>query len=300
MTDSLVAPRLSSTNWHSGAGVVDSVFSTADDVAKGDWLGVGLNGVAAGLDTLGVFVDPFGSLAAAGFGWVEEHVPPLPQMLNSLAGDPDSIVAFAKTWSNVADRLKQVADSLAATVASDTANWHGTSIDAYRSFSAAEVEFIRGASGAADALSVIVTVAGTIVATVRAIVRDLIAEFCAKVLEYLIEEAASMGFATPLVIAQISITAAEWAAKAMKWFERLASAVAKLIRKADEALPAVKGLTDLLRKMAAVKPHTLGYFEPAPGSAFPKLVPLATLRHTTIRDTFKNSDTANDNLGPGS
>src|SRR5262249_23946925 len=162
-----------------------------------------------GLDTLGMLVDPFGSLAAAGFGLVEEHIPPLPQMLNALAGDPDSITAYAKTWSNVACRLKEVGDSLATTVASDTAGSHATAIDAYRSFSQAEVDFIRGVAGTAEALNVVVTVAGTIVATVRAIVRDLIAEFCAKVLEYLIEAAASMGFATPLVIAQISVTAAE-------------------------------------------------------------------------------------------
>jgi len=41
---------------------------------------------------------------AEAIGWLMEHVKPLPDALDALAGDPDRIDAYAQTGNNVSGR----------------------------------------------------------------------------------------------------------------------------------------------------------------------------------------------------
>jgi hypothetical protein len=68
--------------------------------------------VSAGLDTLAFVPDPVGALLQSGVAWLIEHVKPLSQALDGLAGDPAQIRAYAQTWRNVAASLRD-ADALA-------------------------------------------------------------------------------------------------------------------------------------------------------------------------------------------
>ncbi|MEU6155010.1 hypothetical protein ABZ816_34000 [Actinosynnema sp. NPDC047251] len=52
-----------------------------------------------------------------------EHVRPLKDMLDWLAGDPPVIESYSTTWGNVAGELGEVAVDYRAAVASGTAGW---------------------------------------------------------------------------------------------------------------------------------------------------------------------------------
>ena len=69
--------------------------------------------VGAGLDGLALVSDPVGSLLQYGVAWLIEHVRPLTEALDWLAGDPAQIAAHAQTWRNVAGTLRDEAERLA-------------------------------------------------------------------------------------------------------------------------------------------------------------------------------------------
>ena len=73
--DLVVAP--SDRSWHSGTGLLDSTASYCEALASESWVDAALSGVAVGFDVYATVVDPFGSLFAAGIGWIIDHLEPL-------------------------------------------------------------------------------------------------------------------------------------------------------------------------------------------------------------------------------
>ena len=106
MTDAainpLVAPRIDSTRWYSGLGLIEDIADTVAGIESGSWIDSAIGGVATSLDTLATVLDPLGSLVSWGVGWLLEHVKPLSDVLDWLAGDPDQVTAYAQTWRNIA------------------------------------------------------------------------------------------------------------------------------------------------------------------------------------------------------
>lgn len=278
MSNPLVAAPTSSTNDWTGAGIADTINTLVTDLGKGDPVAIALGVASVGVDALAALADPFGTLLAAGFGWVIEHVPPLPEMLNSLAGNPDVIDANSKTWANVAKAVSTAADDFDKAVQDEVSRWNGPAISAYQAFAENEIRLLRAGSMAAEGIGAVVAIAGALVATVRCIVRDLIAEFCAKILSYLIEEAASLGFATPLVIVQISTAAAEWGAKILKWLTRLGEALKGLGGIMKRLEPALDALGTALTKC--------GYVERSAGH-LPHLAGAEQLTRTVVKEGIK-------------
>lgn len=110
----------------------------------------------------------------------------------------------------------------------------------------ASTRALNAASSAADAIGMIVEGAGLVVAMVRMLVRDLIAEFVSvlavRLGEWLAEEAASFGIATPWVIAQVGTLVAKWAAKIARLLHGLAETFRRLA-------PLVRRLRELLEEL---------------------------------------------------
>ncbi|MBV1852022.1 hypothetical protein [Catellatospora tritici] len=96
----LIAERVDSTTWYSGVGIAETVDMIV--VEAGSWVDGVLGGVGTVAETAVWVLDPLGALVTAGFGWCVEHVEPLSQTLDWLAGDPDQISANAQTWHNLA------------------------------------------------------------------------------------------------------------------------------------------------------------------------------------------------------
>ena len=108
MTDALVVPAQDTTTAWSGTGVAESIHDLAQALQGGSWLEVGLAGVGAALDVAATVVDPFGSLIAAGLGWLMDHLQPLKGWLEDLTGDAGAVAGFACDYlaGNTTDALK--------------------------------------------------------------------------------------------------------------------------------------------------------------------------------------------------
>lgn len=238
----LVAPRHDSTTEYSGVGIAESLADVHHGVTSGSWVEGGLALAGTGLETLGLAIDPLGTLAAYGVGWLMEHVQPLSDALDWLAGDPDAIASFAATWRNVGQAVSGAGEDFAAQVASGTATWTGQAGDGYRAFAQGQIEQISTAGRAAETVAAIVEGAGVLVAVVREIVRDLVAECVATLIvripQWLAEEGATLGLATPHVVAS-AVTLIS------KWVARIGEMITKLIRSLDNLMPLIRQLDEI-------------------------------------------------------
>ena len=97
-----VATRHDSTRTFSGVAIADDIDGLMSGYRSGNWIDAAIGGVATSLDALALITDPLGQLVSWGVGWLIEHVRPLSDALDALAGDPDQIAAYAQTWRSVA------------------------------------------------------------------------------------------------------------------------------------------------------------------------------------------------------
>jgi hypothetical protein len=175
--NSLVAELQDSTTAITGIGIAESAAEVHQGTAGGSWIEGGLGLAGGGLEALGLITDPIGTLLQYGISWLIEHVKPLSDALDWLAGDPDAIASYAQTWRNVAQPVGQARTELDGAVRIDTAAWTGNAGDAYRAFAAGQSErFTAPSTAAAGTVGTVVEAVGVLVAVVREIVRDLVAE----------------------------------------------------------------------------------------------------------------------------
>jgi hypothetical protein len=128
----LIAEAHSSTTWYTGLGLVEDAAQISSGIHDNSWVDSTLGGLGASLDVLGTVIDPLGSLVAWGVSWLLEHVKPLREALDWLAGNPDEIAAHAATWRNAAAFTTGAHDQCAQAVRVQTADWSGASGEAYR------------------------------------------------------------------------------------------------------------------------------------------------------------------------
>ncbi|MEV4754645.1 WXG100 family type VII secretion target [Micromonospora sp. NPDC049559] len=254
----LVAQRQDSTQGVTGFGIAEDISDLVSGLSSGSWIDATIGGVSTGLDALGMVLDPLGSLVSWGVAWLMEHVKPLSEALDKLAGDPDQIAAYAQTWRNAAKHLIEVAGDLRTSVWQDIAGWAGPAADAYRSHAAQHLEALQSMSHASDGIGAVVEGAGLLVALVREMVRDLIADFVSvlavRLPQWLAEVGLTLGIGTPWVISQVSTLVGKWVARISK----LLMALVNSFRKLKPLLGKLGGLVDelgaLLRKLGGHDP----------------------------------------------
>src|SRR6476646_5616516 len=169
-----------------------------------DWASLALIGVADGLDTAATVSDPFGSLLAAGAGWLMDHFEPLKGWLDDLTGDAGAVEAFSGSWEGVAARLETATEDLRVRVHTDLAHMEGDAIESYRSYVDRLAEHVRGVQEGAEGMAGALRFAAAMVEAVHGIVRDAIAQVVGSALSWLGEEIFSLGLATGWVIEQVS------------------------------------------------------------------------------------------------
>ncbi len=110
-----------------GAGVVSSYADLSDALTadRVDPLQVAFAAAGAGIDTLGVVVNPLDSLFAAGIGWLIEHVDFLSDPLDALAGDPAAVLEQARAWQAMSAELGATAIGYRHAAATVAAGWNG-------------------------------------------------------------------------------------------------------------------------------------------------------------------------------
>ncbi|APU13174.1 WXG100 family type VII secretion target [Actinoalloteichus fjordicus] len=247
MSNPLVADVVDSTSSTSGLWLVESVNSTNTAIQNGDWLEAGL-GVA---DLVLSALDPFATIISNGVGWLIEHVGPLSDALDALAGNPDEIRSRADTWSNVAGEVNSVATELGNLIQSDVSTWTGAAADAYRDRAADTANLILAAGAAAGGAAEGIQKAGEVVSAVRDAVRDIIADVVGSMVSWALQVLFTLGigliWVVPKVVAKVAQTAAT---------------IAQLITKLTTSLNRLKPLLGTLgddfataaRGLKAIKP----------------------------------------------
>lgn len=259
----LVAPRDDSTTRLSGVWIAEDISTLMRGFRSGDWIDASIGGFAASMDALAVVVDPLGSLVSMGLAWLIEHVKPLSDALDWLAGDPDQIEAYAQTWLNVSAAVQRSSADLAAAVDRQVAEWTGVAGDGYRGHAAAQRAALESIATAAHGMSEIVRGTGLLVALVREMVRDLVADFVAalavRLPEWLAEEGVTFGLATPLVVSQVAALVSRWAAKISRLLHALISTLRRLLPILRRLESLIAELRDLLRRLRRQPGSASGY-----------------------------------------
>ncbi|MEU0882674.1 hypothetical protein ABZ345_29050 [Lentzea sp. NPDC005914] len=263
MNNPLIAQEEDSTTWHTGIGIADSAADLKAGIESGNWIDIGLGVAGVALEGLSIYVDPLGSLLSAGVSWLIEHVKPLSDALDWLAGNADLVGAHGRTWHNVGNAVSEVHDDYVRDVAADTSGWQGAAGDAYRAAAAKTADVLKGASSAANGFGSAVEMAGTVVGVVREFVRDLVADLVGRLIVWAAEVAATAGFAAPLVAAQAASAVARWGAK-------IGDIIKKLVRTINKLMPLLRQLGDVFRRVRKVmddlkKPARRGDEAPVPG-----------------------------------
>ncbi|MEV6490676.1 hypothetical protein AB0M20_18895 [Actinoplanes sp. NPDC051633] len=253
-TNPLVGEAQSSTTWYTGLGLVEDAAQISGGIHDNSWVDATLGGVGGALDVLGMALDPLGSLVAWGVGWLMEHVKPLKEALDWLAGNPDEIAAHAATWRNVSAAVSRSQVQFASDIRLQTAEWLGASGDAYRNHSAQHLDAMGGIATAANAISYAVEGAGLLVGLVRGIVRDLISQFvatlAARLPQWLAEAGLTLGIATPVVIGQVASLAAKWVNRIQEFVRALLNSLRRLNGKIDDLTRVIDDIKDALRKLS--------------------------------------------------
>ena len=241
----LVAAPVDTATPFSGAGILDSGTQLASAIESGDWVAGGLAAFGTALDAAATLSDPFGSLLAAGLGWLMDHFEPLKGWLNDLTGDAGEVQGFARTWANAAQQLQASGQELTRVVG-DVDELAGEAIEAYRRFQADAAKHINGAAEWAGAMSTGLSIASSIVQVVHDLVRDVIAQLVGSAISWAAEVVFSLTLATPWVIEQVAT--------------RVASLAEKVGSKLTKLLESVKALTALLEKLKALLSKADGLF----------------------------------------
>jgi uncharacterized protein YukE len=216
-----------------GVWIAEDIELIARGVENRSWVDGTLGVVGGGLDALAFVSDPVGALLQYGVAWLIEHVKPLSEALDWLAGDPGQIAAHAQTWRNVASSLRAEAESLGQAVRVDITDWSGVASDAYRSWAAQRGQSLEALARASDTLALMTEGAGLLIGTVRIMVRDAVATVVSRLIVYAGELIASVGLATALVAEQVSTLCAAWAARIARWLRELISSIRNLLREGD-------------------------------------------------------------------
>ncbi|MBQ1020111.1 WXG100 family type VII secretion target [Micromonospora sp. D93] len=225
-----------------GVWICEDIELIAQGVRTGSWIDGSLGVVSASLDALAFVSDPVGALLQYGIAWLIEHVKPLSEALDWLAGDPAQITAHAQTWRNVAGSLRDDAAELARAVRTDVAGWGGSAGPAYRAWAAEQQQAITGLAQGADTMAAITEGAAGLVAAVRLLVRDAIATCVSRIIVYAGELLITGGLAAPLVVEQVTTLVASWGARIARLLRGLLASLRRL-------MPEIRRLGDLIDKL---------------------------------------------------
>ncbi len=231
--------------WATGISIAESAMDTFNGFKEGNWIEGGLGVVGLAADAASMAIDPFGTLLSSAASFLMEHVQPLKDMLDWLAGDPPVIESYSTTWTTVSTEMGKISEDYAAALTSGTEGWTGAAADAYRAAATQQGDALSGAASAAGSVGTVVGVMGMVVAFVREMVRDLIADLVAKLITWVLEAVFTLGFGTPVIVAQAVTAIAKWAT-------RIAKLVQKLLDTIKKVSPMLKKLVEIFEKIMEV------------------------------------------------
>ncbi|HVV09554.1 hypothetical protein [Amycolatopsis sp.] len=161
-------------SWHSVASSIEEIKTAhgADAAAIGVEIGVTVVGAVA--DTVALALDPLAKLAAAGIGWLIEHISFLKEPLDQIAGDPAEVSKLAVQLHKIAETLRSASTDMDSALKAQITGWKGDGYDAFKGEITARKGQLDDAGHAVDTAGYVVETTGALITAVRSLIRDLI------------------------------------------------------------------------------------------------------------------------------
>ncbi|WP_028048526.1 WXG100 family type VII secretion target [Cellulomonas sp. URHD0024] len=234
--------------------IIGPAATSIESAGDGEWADLaGIGGAfGAAMDLVEFAVDPIGSMAASAAGFLLDYMWPLPDMLDSIAGNPRAVEAKAGTWSNVSGRVREVADSYEAAVRSALSGWAGPAADAYDTFASVYRSGLDVLAGLTDGVGQAMLGASIVVGAVRSIVRDIVADLVGKLISWASQVAGTVGIGATWVVPQAVAAIAIRVERVRGWLTKLTQGIQHLLRLVQEANVALREAVPALRRIGEV------------------------------------------------
>jgi WXG100 family type VII secretion target len=197
-------------------------------------------------DTVDKVTNPLGEAVNAGLDTLlYPFVWPLLQILEQCIGDPDQLDGHARTWTQAATSLRQMAERQRADLDRLGPHWQG---QAFESYAARITELIQGLETAAGEMARTADTLGDSASDLRH-VEDMIRTIIRELVEWLV-----ITWAAAQVLAIVTAGASEAAAAAASAAEAgiAVSRATRLLAQLHKALEAYKAFMEALKAMGTV------------------------------------------------
>jgi uncharacterized protein YukE len=247
--------EVTSGNWSSGAGIVDSfngliggVRSAHDGDRGAAAAQIGIGVVSSVLDVISVGLDPLSKLTAVGLGWLIEHVAFLRKPLDLLAGDPKAVAAIAQSLHEYAQDLRNAAEDVTSSARTYTASWQGPAADGCRDSVDGHAQRIEAAGKAVDTTGYVVDTTMAVITAVRALIRDMITSVLGDIIATMLVAlaAAAWTFGASLVVG-----VSRCVVLAITEVTRMMAKVGQLAGLSGRAARRIDSLVDILGRLTA-------------------------------------------------
>lgn len=247
-------------NLYGNITVVGSGVDSIRSFANGDIFSGITNAVGAVTDVASFLIDPIAELGSSIAGFLLDYMPPLPMMLDGLAGNPQVVEGIGATWENVGVSLGQAAEDARSALAAVIAGWQGAAADAFEEAVEAYAELVERMSQAASGIGSGFKVASIVVEIVRSIVKDLISDLVGKLISFASQAILSFGIGISWIVPQAAIKIAEWTERVRGWVTALTDKMTlamNIIERLDSALgsasPGIERMVYFLRNAEIIE-----------------------------------------------
>ncbi|WP_370965191.1 hypothetical protein [Amycolatopsis sp. cg9] len=172
-----------SDNASSGAGFFEAAIGLDKAVKENDKVAIGIGSAGMALETIGLVLDPIGSLLTAGIGWLIEHITILRWPLDILMGDPIGIAAASEALTAEKKKLEEWSTQHQQALDTLLKEWSGNAADQFKKDMDAVTEQLGSLGWYLDQAGKNMKIAGGIVGAFRGILRDLIAMLLATIIK---------------------------------------------------------------------------------------------------------------------
>ncbi len=274
----LVAPPIDGHQaWFDSVVGLGPIAEAARSIRDGDFATLAGLSASAGavVDAADWVIDPVHAAGASVAGLLMDHVQPLPRMLDSLAGDPASVAAAARTWRRVSTHLADVAAQYRHSSAALAGHWEGDAAAAHALAAEATALLVEKAGEASATLAGALVGASAVVGFVRATVRDLIADLVGWITSLLVDAGLTLGVGLVRKGPLIARTVQRYVVRAVEWLTRLKRAITSLCDTLRVLSDALAGARRAVRRFptspqsvtaqrrAIVEPRVLGVLDAA-------------------------------------
>lgn len=239
-----------SVSWTDGVPVLDGALDSAVALKNGDFVEAGLDMLGGGIDALGVLTDPFGALGSLVAGWIIAHLQPVQDLLDQIAGDPNSIYAEAATWHKVAQAISGISTDYVSAARADTAPMDGLMITAYRGYAELQATVMSGIGEICDGVGEGIKLGGTIVAGVRAFIQQLLTDVIGQIIGKVAESLCTLGIAAPHALASAANKCRQLIEKTKELFEKLSRTLDRMAHLLHDINPKLEAAAKIMSKGA--------------------------------------------------